>query len=257
MFSCNSASLMRIMAISAFLFAGCAAVGAPVRFSSGPARVALIELYTSEGCSSCPPADQWLGSLKNQPGLWKEFVPMAFHVNYWDSLGWRDRLSTHDFTAREYAYASAWGSRSVYTPCFARNGTEWKPLWGGTNPVGGTAGVLAIEVSDDGACHVEFEPFPMTGTERDLYRVHVALLGGGISSKVTAGENDGRTLTHEFVVIGLAEKELLPGDMAGSLRADLPVPKPIVGDSKRLAIAAWVVRHGDLIPIQATGGWLR
>ena len=56
-------------------------------FESGPAQVSLLELYTSEGCSSCPPAEAWMNSLKNKPGLWTAFVPVAFHVDYWNSLG--------------------------------------------------------------------------------------------------------------------------------------------------------------------------
>jgi hypothetical protein len=246
---------MRTLAISCLLGACTAASAEPLRFSSGSARVALIELYTSEGCSSCPPADQWLGSLAAKPGLWKGFVPVEFHVNYWDSLGWKDRLSTPAFTAREYAYSSAWGSPNVYTPCFVRNGAEWRPLLGGTSPSAESSGTLSVDVGDDGNCHVAFVPGP--GFPRDGYEVHVALLGGGISSKVTAGENDGRVLTHEFVVLGLAQHRLSPDAAGAAVEANVPVPKPIVGDSTRSALAAWVVRRGDLTPIQATGGWLR
>src|SRR5438270_9390200 len=83
---------------------------AEVAFRSGPAKVALVELYTSEGCSSCPPAEKWLGSLTADPGLWRQFVPVAFHVNYWDNLGWRDALATKAFTDRQYAYSAAWGA---------------------------------------------------------------------------------------------------------------------------------------------------
>jgi hypothetical protein len=242
------------IALLGLLGASVAASAEPLHFSSGPSRVALIELYTSEGCSSCPPADQWLGALADKAGLWKDFVPVEFHVNYWDDLGWKDRLSTPDFTAREYAYSSAWGSRNVYTPCFVRNGSEWRPLQGGTAKAGDSAGVLSVEVSDEGICHVHFQP--ASDSDRGAYDVHVALLGGGLSSKVTAGENDGRTLKHEFVVLGLAESRLAP-EMASSLGATFPIPKPIVGDAKRRALAAWVVHRGKLTPIQATGGWLR
>src|SRR5262249_2287392 len=94
---------------------------------SGPTRVALVELFTSEGCSSSPPAEAWLGELRASPGLWKEFVPVALHVNYWDHLGWRDALASKTFTEREHAYAEAWRASSVYTPCFVRNGEEWRP----------------------------------------------------------------------------------------------------------------------------------
>ena len=243
------------MAVLGLLGAAAAAAAAPQRFSSGAARVALIELYTSEGCSSCPPADQWLASQADDPSLWKEFVPVEFHVNYWDSLGWRDRLSTRAFTAREYAYSSAWGSNSVYTPCFVRNGAEWRPLLGGSQPPGGPAGTLSVEL-EGGACRVLFTPVSGSGSEAGAYDVHVALLGGGLSSKVTAGENDGRTLTHEFVVIGMADGALSPAAPGAALRAEIPLPQPAVPDAKRRALAAWVTRRGALAPLQATGGWL-
>jgi hypothetical protein len=231
----------------------------PLRFSSGSTRVALIELFTSEGCSSCPPADRWLGALRADPGLWKEFVPVEFHVNYWDSLGWKDCLSTREFTAREYAYASAWGSASVYTPCFVRNGAPWKPLRGETGGPGGpgpVAGVLSIEVEDDGVCLAEFTPGPAAGAAPNGREVHLALLGGGISSRVTAGENRGETLRHEFVVLGIADKVLsrdpgIPGE-----RAAVALPHPAAADATRRALAAWVTLRGELAPVQATGGWL-
>jgi len=237
------------------LLGAAAASAAPLRFTSGASQVALIELYTSEGCSSCPPADQWLGSLSGKPGLWKEFVPVEFHVNYWDNLGWKDRLSTRAFTAREYAYSAAWGSSNVYTPCFVRNGEEWRPLQGGTPPQGGPAGTLSVEL-EAGACRAEFTPAPGTAAEGGPYEVHVAILGGGITSKVTAGENDGHMLTHEFVVLGISEGGLSPGAPGAALRADVALPKPIVPDSKRRALAAWVTRRGEIAPLQATGGWL-
>ena len=67
---------------------------------SGPARTHLIELYSSEGCSSCPPADDWVESLRKRPGLWKDFVPVAFHVTYWDYLGWKDSFGDPVGSAR-------------------------------------------------------------------------------------------------------------------------------------------------------------
>ena len=63
----------------------------PLVFESGEARTMLVELFTSEGCSSCPPADAWISQLKESPDLWKKIVPVAFHVDYWNNLGWRDR----------------------------------------------------------------------------------------------------------------------------------------------------------------------
>ncbi len=85
----------------------------------------LIELFTSQGCSSCPPAEAWLSKLKNEPRLWKDFVPLAFHVDYWDRLGWRDPFASKEWTARQYQYSENWKSESVYTPGFVLDGREW------------------------------------------------------------------------------------------------------------------------------------
>src|ERR1700758_1185011 len=87
-------------------------------FESGVVQTTLIELFTSEGCSSCPRAEKWLSGLKSNPDLWKRTIPVAFHVDYWDHLGWRDRFSKLEFTERQQYYAAAWRNDSVYTPGF-------------------------------------------------------------------------------------------------------------------------------------------
>ncbi len=233
------------------------AAAASTRFSSGPGRVALIELYTSEGCSSCPPADAWLGHLKDKPGLWTEFVPVQFHVDYWDGLGWKDRLASKGFTARQYAYATDWGSQNVYTPCFVRNGVEWKTQWGSVGGPAAPTGTLSADLGDDGMVRVEFRPGPAARMSPDgLYEVHLALLGGGFTSKVTAGENSGATLTHEFVVLVLAHQVLAPAAPGAALSAAFPLPHLSVPPPARRALAAWITPHKELAPVQAVGGWL-
>src|ERR1700752_1309825 len=92
--------------------------GDQLRFQSGEKRVAFVELFTSEGCSSCPPAEQTLSKLTTHPPFWKAVVPVAFHVNYWDHLGWKDRLASIEFTQGQRTYASDWRSDPVYTPEF-------------------------------------------------------------------------------------------------------------------------------------------
>src|SRR6266480_7047743 len=96
------------------------------RFESGAQKTHLLELFTSEGCSSCPPAEAWLSKLKAQPRLWKDFVPLAFHVDYWDHLGWRDPFAAKEWTARQHQYSASWKSESVYTPGFVLDGREWQ-----------------------------------------------------------------------------------------------------------------------------------
>jgi len=218
----------------------------PQRFTSGPERVSLVELYTSEGCSSCPPAERWLGALRDDPGLWKNFVPVAFHVDYWNRLGWPDRFSTREFTQRQYALAAGWDTGSVYTPCFVRDGGEWRPngSLSGTGRAGGT-----LTATYDGTIlRAEFEPAAKNSTEIAANcEIHAAILGAGIVSKVTAGENSGETLRHEFIALAL---------VSGPLGRELTLPMPKVAGVPRHAIAVWVTRRGGFVPLQAAGGWL-
>lgn len=217
----------------------------PFRFTSGPAQVSLVELYTSEGCSSCPPAERWLGGLREAPGLWRDFVPVAFHVDYWNRLGWPDRFATRAFTQREYDYAAAWRSESVYTPCFVRDGAEWRG-GGEIAPADRNAGQLVV--SYDGAVvQAEFIPAGQKAAARGGYEVHAAILGGGITSKVTAGENRGATLRHDFIALTLGH---------AALGSALPLVVPPTAGVPRHALAVWITRRGELAPLQATGGWL-
>src|SRR5947208_15491894 len=93
-------------------------------FESGDTQSTLIELFTSEGCSSCPPAEKWMSGLKSNQDLWKKIIPVTFHVDYWDHLGWRDRFAKPEFTSRQQRYAAAWGGDSVYTQGLVVNGKE-------------------------------------------------------------------------------------------------------------------------------------
>jgi hypothetical protein len=234
-----------------------AASAAELRFTSGSSRVALVELYTSEGCSSCPPAERWLGELRSAPGLWRDFVPVAWHVDYWNRLGWPDRFSTKENTQRQYAVASAWGSGSVYTPCFVRDGEEWRVR--GTfpekNSAGKSAGELTVELNGEGGCRVEFAP-SFKVSAKESWIVHVAVLGGGFASKVTAGENRGETLRQEFVSLAVSEHPLVTAAGGGVRTAEFTLPKAKITDGERRAVAVWVTRQAELTPVQATGGWL-
>ena len=216
---------------------------APARFSSATNRTSVIELFTSEGCSSCPPAERQLADLRDAPGLWRDFVPVAWHVDYWNRLGWPDRFATREFTRRQYDFAAAWGTGKVYTPCLVRDGAEMDDAWP-VSPARTIAGRLTVEY-DGTMLRAGF--FPMTPHAVDAFEVHAAILGGGISSSVTAGENRGATLRHEFVALALA---------SAPLGRDLPLAVPKIAGVTRHALAVWVTRRGEMTPLQATGGWL-
>ena len=230
------------------------AQSAAITFQSATKQTALLELYTSEGCSSCPPAETWLSRLKESPDLWKEFVPLAFHVDYWDYLGWRDPWAAREFSDRQRAYAAHWRSENIYTPGFVLNGQEWRD-WSGRKDApkfsGAKAGVLTVSSSDTNHWRVSFAPTLPGGAN---YEIQAALLAGGLNSDVRAGENRGRRLNHDFVVVAILKASVIRrGEIAQGVFT-LPVRRTTPESS--LALAVWVTHVGRLEPLQATGGWL-
>jgi hypothetical protein len=214
---------------------------------SGPQRVSLLELYTSEGCSSCPPAESWLDGLKGGPRLWKEVVPVAFHVDYWDNLGWKDPFARQEYTARQQAYSIAWGTSSVYTPGFVLDGQEWKGWFSGNllpDSDNRSAGKLGVQIADKTA-KIEF-----TGSsglkEIDAY---LAPLEMNVRSEVLAGENRGRRLEHSFIALSLRARRI--SNENGVFKADIPFDYPTA-----TAVAVWVTAPESAKPLQAVGGYL-
>jgi hypothetical protein len=222
-------------------------------FESGDTQSSLVELFTSEGCSSCPPAEKWLSALKSSSDLWKKAVPVAFHVDYWDHLGWRDRFAKPEFTARQQRYAAAWGGDSVYTPGFVVNGKEWRDWFGG-NGMPTTSikvGVLRVSLGDGGKLTATFVS---ETTQPRTLTLNVALLGNDLESDVKRGENSGRKLRHDFVVLQLAKSEMTN---QGNLWTGTLLLSGNRGTDKATALAAWV-QSGETTPsTQATGGWLK
>src|SRR5205809_5882251 len=225
----------------------------PLVFESGEARTMLVELFTSEGCSSCPPTDAWISQLRESPDLWKKIVPVAFHVDYWNNLGWRDRFAKPEFTARQRRYVAAWRGDSVYTPGFVVNGREWRDWFGGNAmPITSTkVGVLRVAVGDDGKVSATFIPDTMQARPLTL---NVALLGNDLESDVKRGENSGRKLRHDFVVLQLAKSEMTN---QGNLWTGTVFLSSNAETDKATALAAWVKSGETAPPIQATGGWLK
>jgi hypothetical protein len=225
-----------------------------VVFESAERKVALLELFSSEGCSSCPPAETWLSGLKRSPRLWLEFVPVAFHVDYWDYLGWRDPWAAKNFSDRQRNYAESWRSDSIYTPGFVLNGKEWRDwsrLTDGPRSDGTKVGILKIGSRDLEHWQVSFDP--PSGSKGE-YEIHAALLENGLTSEVKAGENRGRRLTHDFVVTALADSSMKIDEKGIHGELFLTETKKI--QAGRVAIAAWVTRIGRMEPVQAVGGWL-
>ena len=225
-----------------------AAQAAEVTFTSGPRQTTLVELYTSEGCSSCPPAEKWFGGLKKDPRLWREIVPVAYYVDYWNYLGWRDPYSSKRWSARQRAYKASGAISSVYTPGFVINGEEWTG-WFGPRIIptsAKTAGVLQVKVKND----VVMARFKPAAKDTGDWVLHVAILGFGIKSEISSGENAGKELIHDFMVLNQVDAS----SARGRWRLKLPpVTQPFV---KKFGIAAWVTKADDMTPVQVVGGWL-
>jgi hypothetical protein len=226
-------------------------LAAPLSFQSAVAQTQLVEIYTSEGCSSCPPADGWMNGLKDSPGLWKDFVPLAFHVDYWDYLGWRDPWAARAYSDRQRAYSAEWQTESVGTPGLVLNGREargWPQGAEGLKVLAAKAGVLSATSADTNHWQISFAPAAGAGK----FEVHAALLGSELSSYVKAGENRGRTLKHDFTVLELTTAPLTKSGDAWT--GDLALP--VTGRGGNLAVAVWVTAAGRMQPVQATGGWI-
>jgi len=185
------------------------------RAESGATAPHVVELYTSEGCSSCPPADNWLSTLKQRPGV----LTLALHVTYWDRLGWPDRFALPEATARQHELATLAGSRQVYTPQVVVNGRDWR-IWPKL-PDASAAAPVQLKLSRTG----ENVTAQVAGTiglgPASRLAGYWAVLEDQHVSKVRAGENAGETLRHDHVV--RLYKPVQPWNAAQGYSAQLTV----------------------------------
>ncbi len=238
---CRMGSGCAVLAASAACAAG-AAIAAPAgagacSATSGPQTVALVELYTSEGCNSCPPADRWLTSAFPANAAGANAIALAFHVDYWDRLGWKDRFASPAWTERQYASARANRSRLVYTPQVLVQGRDF-PDWRGRGSAAAFAAAAAKPAraritldaeSRSGAISVKAAAHVAAGGDRKGAALYVALADSQLVSEVKAGENAGVRLTHDHVVRALHGGMAVSagGDAGGDLTLPLPAESGI------------------------------
>ncbi len=237
--------------LAALVMVPAVAAGAECSVRSGPSTAALVELYTSEGCSSCPPADRWLSAFTPVVGN-GDVVPLAFHVSYWDYIGWKDAFADPRYTARQRDMASAAGARHVYTPQVVVGGRDF-PSWSSArsataafNAIRARPAPVAIEVALRVAADGTVIAVVSTSGKGSLPAADLALVTAitqnGLGSKVTAGENRGEHLIHDFVVRDLAvSRGLGKASATFKPRADW---KP-----ERMSVAAFVqnVKTGEVL----------
>jgi len=207
----------------------CMAVMAKTTDAGLPRKTVVVELFTSEGCSSCPPADELLGHLRQELSAKNiQVIPLGFHVDYWDGLGWKDRFSSAGFTQRQEQYARALKVDGPYTPEMVVDGA--------VEFVGNNAGlaqqairqeasqpeVATVKISSTGADQLNIQVKGASGSSSGNALVMLAITEDNLSTQVGSGENGGRTLHHAAVVRELRELgKLHEGSFEGTAQIKL------------------------------------
>jgi hypothetical protein len=207
----------------------------------------VVELYTSEGCSSCPPADRWLSQLKGDNGI----VALAFHVDYWDRLGWKDRFASPLFTQRQADEQRRNGADFSYTPQVVLDGADYSRWRTGLSALGGrkrAASSIEISLGRNGAGYDAIVRSVEGDAPREL-AAFWAVTEDDHTSVVKAGENAGATLRHDYVV-----REYLPvaawsASVGGRTLAFMPRTNLDPAHPRHINLVVLDARNGK--PVQA------
>lgn len=203
------------------LLASALGLASPVAMAGD--NVVMVELFTSQGCSSCPPADHTLGRLADRDDV----LPLSMHVDYWDYLGWRDTFGSPEHTKRQYAYRDTMGARVVYTPQMVVQGSHDVP--GCRGDLVEAAIAEAAAATSPAQIRITREPgmasaeISTTTDARDC-TVWMASYQQEAVVRIDRGENAGETMTYSNVVDKLMKVRAWDG--SGPLSVDLPVPQP-------------------------------
>jgi hypothetical protein len=233
------------LALALALLHATTAAADKVSLNSGSRQVTLLELYTSQGCSSCPPAERWLNEYIDAADLWSGIVPVAFHVDYWDYIGWKDAYAKPAYGERQRDYARNGKARTVYTPGLFSNGREWRGWTLRMHPGASSRepGNLSATIEGDRVT-ASFD-----AAAAGPYELHIAVLGFDIMTPVMRGENRNSTLAQEFVVLAYDTQASVNN------RWEFLLPE-VQAEASRYGVALWVSEPGKPAPLQATGGWL-
>lgn len=236
-------SFYRLLPGACALLAGgvFAAEAASCRAESGTVLTPVIELYTSEGCSSCPPADKWLSTLKPLAARGQAVV-QAFHVGYWDYIGWVDRFAAPSHTTRQREVAKFNRLNNIYTPQLVRSGRDSRDYSAATLTSQEPARArIAMSRGAGDAFEAVVTPADSAGS----WSAYWTVTEMGHASKVRAGENAGETLSHDFVV-----RQYVPaGEYKGPSKLVLRAVPGETGHARQVNLVVFEPRTGR--PLQA------
>ncbi len=242
---------LALLAMTTFL----PAYGGQCAATSGPGTAALVELYTSEGCDSCPPADRWLSALATEG---QRVVPIALHVDYWDYIGWKDPYARQAFSARQRKLAQVMKARIVYTPQVLLQGRDFR-RWGTSafdkavaeiNAQPQQAGLsLRIQSVGKGEVDVEVSADLLASRHQADAALYLGAYENKLVSEVRAGENRGKTLQHDYVVLEWQGPIAFAGGGRIAERRRLPLlPKAVPANS---GVVAFVQNRATAEVLQA------
>jgi len=205
---------MRTLLLAVLALSLSTAQGMQCGAESPRTTTALVELYTSEGCDSCPPADRWLSSLGSRGYAPDRVVPIALHVDYWDYIGWKDPYARQAFSARQRRMAQLARAAMVYTPQVLLQGQDFR-AWQGAAFEQAVAKInarpakarisLLLDTRQKDAFEVEatavLEDAALPSNQLGNMALYLGAYENKLVSEVKAGENRGRTLPHDYVVL--------------------------------------------------------
>ncbi|MBM7071214.1 DUF1223 domain-containing protein [Shewanella sp. 202IG2-18] len=212
----------------------------------------MIELFSSQGCSSCPPAEEWISTFMKNNKLWDTYFPVSFHVSYWNYLGWKDPFSDRRYSKRQYDHLNLLNIRQVYTPQFVVNSHEWR---GWFNRDYDSLKQIKTTHAPKLTLHIENGNIDAFLNEKFVnpsnYQFHLALVGSGFETQVTRGENRSKKLKQDFTVLSF--QTLTSNDKSHFIGSVEPMPE-LSKEAKQLAWVGWIEHEGKVI--QAVGDWL-
>ena len=213
----------------------------------------MLELFTSQGCSSCPPADALLKSMQGRPDI----IALAYHVDYWDYIGWPDTFGGKDNTARQQAYAKAWGSSNIYTPELVVNGRK-DVVGSNKSDVDGAINQaslvvpVALSIDSDNMLNVL-----INGKAEEAHGASVWLVTyiDKAAVKVERGENAGHTLDYTQVVTGRHILGMWDPQNGATLK--LPLDEVLAAPSDGAVILVQREKDGLPGPIMGAASFVR
>jgi hypothetical protein len=207
----QSAAYLRFLTAAALALVSleCLAAVESCEIHSSATRVTVLELYTSEGCNSCPPADRWVSALTAKGFTSDRVIPLAFHVDYWDQLGWPDRMAKAQFSARQRMQARRNRASVVYTPQLLLNGADYRSSFSDVrfgdrvnelNRLPAAANLFLRQRPAASDVEVELDMRLVETAADGVAQTYIAITENRLQSAIKAGENQGKLLHHDFVV---------------------------------------------------------